>query len=349
MEIKEIEITVFDTRLKITSTFYVEKLSDNIFRMLENDIQNPRLTYGTEFETKYNIENKLEIVRITEQSKFITRRFLLSSEFKNLEFKLFGEEIIKNGGYWQTDFGGIATINLPKDSKLTFEEIFKNINYFPTEIKDEKPAKNIAQKSTFEEYPSKINNSIGTLFLLTLFYIPFIYFLLHWTVSLNIGQITFLGWTVFILCIACIGWVYVGLTNNNIIVGGKEIKIVNTVPFFKKQIVIELKNIKHITFKHEWTEIFESNPKFKKIIWLDFLAMIVFPYDYKWIKIEAEKDYKIYCFGLEMDYYDNPSPHFEELFYNLANRKINVCWTKCNDDYYLKMNEFAKNKKLQTD
>jgi hypothetical protein len=135
MESKEIEITVYDTRLKISSSFYALKLSDNLFKMTENDIQNPRVTYGTEFETKINIENKLEIVRITKYSTFITRRFLLNAQFNEPEFKMFGEEIIKNGGFWQTDFGGIATINLPKDSKLSIDEIFKMFNFNPTEIK----------------------------------------------------------------------------------------------------------------------------------------------------------------------------------------------------------------------
>jgi hypothetical protein len=134
MESKEIEITVYDTRLKISSSFYALKLSENLYRMTENDIQNPRLTFGTEFETKLGLDNKLEIFRITKHSEFITRRFFLNSQFNETEYKLFGDEIMKNGGFWQSDFGGIATINLPKHSKLNIDEIFKMFNFFPSEI-----------------------------------------------------------------------------------------------------------------------------------------------------------------------------------------------------------------------
>ncbi len=134
MESKEIEITVYDTRLKISSSFYALKLSENLYRMTENDIQNPRLTFGTEFETKLGLDNRLEILRITKHSEFITRRFFLNSQFNETEYKLFGDEIMKNGGFWQSDFGGIATINLPKDSKLSIDEIFKMFDFFPTEI-----------------------------------------------------------------------------------------------------------------------------------------------------------------------------------------------------------------------
>jgi hypothetical protein len=134
MESEEIEITVYDTRLKISSSFYALKLSENLYRMTENDIQNPRLTFGTEFETKLGLDNKLEIFRITKHSEFITRRFFLNSQFNETEYKLFGDEIMKNGGFWQSDFGGIATINLPKGSNLNIDEIFKMFNFFPTEI-----------------------------------------------------------------------------------------------------------------------------------------------------------------------------------------------------------------------
>ena len=348
MESKEIEITVFDNWLKITSTFYAEQISVNTYRMLENDISNPRLTYGTEFETKQNLENKLEIVRITKHSSFITRRFLLSKESKTIDLKQIGDEIIKNEGYWQTDFGGIVTVNLPKNSKLSIDEIFKTLNFFPTEIKNEKKQKKQVESNRIEEYPSRIKNSISTFFLLTLFYVPVIFLILHWTIGFKLGEISLLGWTLFILPYTCICWTYLGLTNNNIIITEKEIKIVNTISFFKKETILEIEKIKSITFKHEWTEIFETNNRLKKISWLDFIAMSVFPYDYKWIRIIADKTYKVYCFGLEMDYYDNESPHFEELFYSIANKKIEVRWTNSVSNYYVGMNQYAENKKAET-
>lgn len=131
-----IEIKIYDKREKLTTSIYVEQLSDNLFRIVENEIFNCRLTLGTEFETKINNEGLYEIVRITKESEYETKRFFLTSQFTESEYRLLGDEIIKQGGFWQTDFGNIATINLPKNSTLNIDEIFKTFDFNPTEIKD---------------------------------------------------------------------------------------------------------------------------------------------------------------------------------------------------------------------
>lgn len=136
MQTKKVEIEVYDKRENLTTTIQVEQLSDNIFRTTENEIFNCSLTLGTEFETRQNKVGKYEIVRIIKESEFITRRFMLTSQFKESEYLLLGDEIMKQGGFWQVDFGSIATINLPKDCKLNLDEIFKIFDFKPTEIKD---------------------------------------------------------------------------------------------------------------------------------------------------------------------------------------------------------------------
>ncbi|MDH5610513.1 MAG: hypothetical protein OEY56_13630 [Cyclobacteriaceae bacterium] len=136
MQTKTVEIEVYDKREKLTTTIQVEQLSDNVFRTTENELFNCRLTLGTEFETRLNKEGKHEIIKITKDSDFVTRRFFLTPQFKESEYRLLGDEIMKQGGFWQVDFGGIATINLPRDSKLNIDEIFKIFDFKPTEIKD---------------------------------------------------------------------------------------------------------------------------------------------------------------------------------------------------------------------
>jgi len=136
MQTKTVEIEVYDKREKLTTTIQVEQLSDNVFRMTENEIFNCSLTLGTEFETRLNKDGKHEIIRIIKESEFITRRFSLTSQFKESEYRLLGDEIMKQGGFWQVDFGSIATINLPKDCKLDLDKIFKTFDFKPTEIKD---------------------------------------------------------------------------------------------------------------------------------------------------------------------------------------------------------------------
>ena len=136
MESEQILIELYDKRQDIASSIYVTKLSDNVFRMIENDILNCRLTLETEFETRINKNGKHEIIRIVKDSPFNTRRFMLTQEFVDTGFKALGDKIIENGGFWEIVFGGIAIINLPIDTDINFDDLFKFVNYYPTEIKD---------------------------------------------------------------------------------------------------------------------------------------------------------------------------------------------------------------------
>jgi hypothetical protein len=104
--------------------------------MNENDILNCKLTLGTEFETRINKEGKYEVMRILKESPYTTRRFFLSSQFTETEYRLLGDEIIKRGGYWQVDFNSIVIINLPKASDFDIDAIFKIFNFSLTEVSD---------------------------------------------------------------------------------------------------------------------------------------------------------------------------------------------------------------------
>ena len=136
MQTETVEIEVYDKRAKASQTLSVLQLATHIYMMLENDIFNCDLTLGTEFETKINGEGKHEIIKIVKKSEYLTRRFLINSQFKESEYRLLGDEIIKQDGFWQVDFGGLATINLPKDCKVDIDEVFRIFNFSPLEIKD---------------------------------------------------------------------------------------------------------------------------------------------------------------------------------------------------------------------
>jgi hypothetical protein len=137
MEPQEVKIELYDKRDRSTATICVEQLSENKFRMTDNDIFNCRLTRGAEFETRINKEGKHEIIRITKESDFITRRFFLSAEYKNDAYRMLGDELVKRGGFWQTDFGGIATVNIPKSLEADVKQIMLGLNIRLTEIVDE--------------------------------------------------------------------------------------------------------------------------------------------------------------------------------------------------------------------
>lgn len=132
-----IKIEIYDKRRKMSTIIYVDKISENVFRAVENELFNCRLKYGTEFQTRINKEGKHEILRITKDSDFITKRFFLTSQFTEKEYRLWGDEIVKCGGFWQVDFGSMATVNLPKNCTLDLEEIFKTFNFNPTYIRED--------------------------------------------------------------------------------------------------------------------------------------------------------------------------------------------------------------------
>jgi len=129
-----VKIKLYDRKEKTIATLYVEKLAENQFRMIDNDLFNCRLTLGTEFETRLNKEGQYEIIRILKESNFITRRFFLSSAYKESDYRMLGDELVKRGGYWQVDMGGIATINIPKDFEFDIDQVMKELDLNLSEI-----------------------------------------------------------------------------------------------------------------------------------------------------------------------------------------------------------------------
>jgi hypothetical protein len=137
MKAEEVKIELYDKRQRVTSTLYVEQLAENHFRMVDNAIMNCRLTLGTEFRTRLNQQGQHEIIEITKESDFITRRFFLSPQYKESDYRVLGDELMKRGGFWQVDFGSMATINLPKDFEYDVDQVMKDLSLRLIEIIDD--------------------------------------------------------------------------------------------------------------------------------------------------------------------------------------------------------------------
>ena len=130
----EVKIDVYHKEEKVTTTLYVEQLSENRFRMIDNDFCNPKLTLGTEFVTELNENGIHELKKITKESEFITRRFGLTPNHKESDYRMLGDELIKRGGFWQVDLGSIATINIPKDFEFDVDQVIKELDLKLVEI-----------------------------------------------------------------------------------------------------------------------------------------------------------------------------------------------------------------------
>lgn len=119
----------------LQALLWAEKISESRFKLLENDAFDNRLNLGAIIET--HIKNgAYEFVRVIEDADYITRRFSLTTQFKESEYLLLGNEIVKHGGHWETTLWGIAIVNLPKDFGFYFDEIFKTFNLDQIEIKN---------------------------------------------------------------------------------------------------------------------------------------------------------------------------------------------------------------------
>lgn len=137
MEKEITPLEVYDKRAQVYQTLYVEKLSEHKFRMAENDIWNCRLTMGTEFEARRNKEGKYQVVRIIKESDFITRRFMRTKALKDADLGVLGAELQKSGGALQVDFGGIITVNLPKDFSHDLDQVITDFDLGVIELVDD--------------------------------------------------------------------------------------------------------------------------------------------------------------------------------------------------------------------
>ncbi len=130
----EVEIKIYHKEEKVATTLYVQQLSGNRFRMINNDFCNLKLTLGTEFKTKINENGVREVKKITKKSDFITRRFHLTPEHKESDYRMLGEELTKRGGFWQVDLGSLATVNIPKDFEFDVDQVIKELDLKLVEI-----------------------------------------------------------------------------------------------------------------------------------------------------------------------------------------------------------------------
>ena len=166
-----------------------------------------------------------------------------------------------------------------------------------------------------------------------------LYLILLFGTDFRLHQLSWIGWAGIFVSYAVLAYVYAGFANDDILLYADRIEIVNRIPLFRKHYSFQIDQVESVKFRHEWTESFGKNikPGLLKYIMSPFLATLFFPADYKWIKISTNKTYTFYCFGVDMDYYDNNGPIFEDLFNKLAEKGVNVSWTDTPDTYYSHM------------
>jgi hypothetical protein len=115
-----------------------ELVSDDSYMLLENPLFSCRINYGTVVKALPNDKGDLILVRIVKVSNYKTRKFLLSSYAKDIDFsKRIGDPIIAAGGAWEVAMDGIAFIHILKESGFDLDLLFKENDFYPTEITEE--------------------------------------------------------------------------------------------------------------------------------------------------------------------------------------------------------------------
>lgn len=122
-----------------SETVFGEQVGDDTFKLLENPILNCRVNFGTTVKVKADENGELVVSRIIRASDYKTRRFLVSSTFNTTDLmQKIGNRIIEAGGTWEIAMGGLAFVHIPKASPFNLDDVFKEHEYFPTEIIDDK-------------------------------------------------------------------------------------------------------------------------------------------------------------------------------------------------------------------
>ena len=115
-----ITIKMFHPGERSTGEYNVIKISDFEYKLTENNPFSEDLSYGTiiEVENKLNKDGIFQFKKIAKESDFRLEIYGLNLGLNEAELRLLGDKIVKNGGHWEVIFGGMAYVNLPKDSNL---------------------------------------------------------------------------------------------------------------------------------------------------------------------------------------------------------------------------------------
>ena len=105
--------------------------------LMDNYLFTCFLTRGTEIKALYQQDGSYEFVAVTKPSELNTRRFFLSPKYSESDYRMLGNELVKHGGYWQVDFGGFLTINIPKDLPYDVDAVMSDLGIQLAEVGDD--------------------------------------------------------------------------------------------------------------------------------------------------------------------------------------------------------------------
>ncbi len=112
-----------------TGTYKVIKVSKNRYKLTNNDPFSETLIYGTIIEVLPEKKDGDTFVfkDVYAKSEFNLEVIGLPISLNETEWRVIGQMIINEGGYWEVIFGGMGYVNLPKTSKLNVNNEFDKL------------------------------------------------------------------------------------------------------------------------------------------------------------------------------------------------------------------------------
>jgi hypothetical protein len=126
-------ISIFNRNEGVTTQVEAEQVGDAEFKLLENDLVDPQLTTGVTINAKRLEDSSYEVISVQDASTFVTRRFILSANYTESDYRVLGDELVKHGGFWQVDLGYYLTINVPRDFPYDIDRVMSELGIHLTE------------------------------------------------------------------------------------------------------------------------------------------------------------------------------------------------------------------------
>ena len=112
-----------------TGTYHGIPVGPNQYKLIDNDPFLEELCRGTVIEVapKHDEPKVMELIRVVTPSDTPVVVYGLPQGVPESLLRQVGDQIVAAGGYWEVLFGGMAYVNLPKDSSFDVNAALKAV------------------------------------------------------------------------------------------------------------------------------------------------------------------------------------------------------------------------------
>jgi hypothetical protein len=179
-------------------------------------------------------------------------------------------------------------------------------------------------------YKSAIQTNAILFVLTSLSYLGILYGCLYFVGDFRLAQLPAEWWVAFTVAYGILLYCYCGVTSNTIEVSSTFIKVYNVVPGFRKNLTFKFSAVNAVHFKQTSADDLTQSIKPRYLaIPVNFIAVLLLPAEWKYIRIVTDKAHLFYCSGIESDYYEyDGNLSFEHLHKQCEQAGLNTMWIK---------------------